>query len=75
MKESNAGKARKYVISRGIDSFFLKIYSAFEFTIRFFKEVFKPPFEWKEIVRQCYEVGYKSLPLITLTGFIFSNKS
>jgi len=70
MKESNAGKARKYLISKGIDGFFLKIHSAFEFTIRFFKEVFKPPFEWKEIIRQCYEVGYKSLPLITLTGFI-----
>ena len=29
-----------------------------------------PPFEFKEIIRQCYEVGYKSLPLITLTGFV-----
>ena len=38
--------------------------------IRFFKEVFRPPFEFKEIIRQCYEIGYKSLPLITLTGFI-----
>jgi len=70
MKERKAGNGRKYVISKGIDGFFLKIHSAFEFTIRFFKEVFRPPFEWKEIIRQCYEVGYKSLPLITLTGFI-----
>src|SRR6187401_2096349 len=70
MKESKAGNGRKYVLSKGIDGFFLRIHSAFEFTIRFFKEVFRPPFEWKEIIRQCYEVGYKSLPLITLTGFI-----
>src|SRR6187549_748025 len=70
MKERKAGNGRKYVISKGIDGFFLKIHSAFEFTIRFFKEVFRPPFEWKEIIRQCFEVGYRSLALITLTGFI-----
>jgi phospholipid/cholesterol/gamma-HCH transport system permease protein len=70
MNEGNAGKTRKYVVSKKIDSFFLKVHSAFEFSTRFFKEVFKPPFEFKEVVRQCYEVGYKSLPLITLTGFI-----
>lgn len=46
------------------------MYSAFAFTMRFFKEVFLPPYEGKEIIKQCYEIGYKSLPLITLTGFI-----
>ncbi len=38
-----------------------------------------PPYEFKEIVQQCYEIGYKSLPLISLTGFItgivFTNQS
>ena len=47
--------------------------------LRFFIEVFQPPFEFKEIIRQCYEIGYKSLPLITLTGFVtgivFTNQS
>ncbi|WP_462221403.1 MlaE family ABC transporter permease [Ferruginibacter sp.] len=40
------------------------------FTTRFFKEVFKPPFEIKEFIRQCYNIGYKSLPLVGITGFI-----
>ncbi len=40
------------------------------FTIRFFKEVFKPPYEFKEFLRQCYIIGYKSLPLVGITGFI-----
>jgi phospholipid/cholesterol/gamma-HCH transport system permease protein len=40
------------------------------FTIRFFKEVFNPPFEFKEFIRQCYVIGYKSLPLVAITGFI-----
>ncbi|WP_462251161.1 MlaE family ABC transporter permease [Ferruginibacter sp.] len=40
------------------------------FTARFFKEVFKPPFEIKEFIKQCYNIGYKSLPLVGITGFI-----
>jgi len=60
----------KYLITKRIDEFFVGIYSAFAFVTRFFKEVFKPPYEFKEIIRQCYQVGYKSLFLITLTGFI-----
>src|SRR3546814_16799787 len=47
--------------------------------MRFFREVFRPPYEFKEIIRQCYEIGWKSLPLISLTGFItgivFTNQS
>ncbi len=41
-----------------------------QFTARFFAEIFKPPFELKEFARQCYYIGYKSLPLVAITGFI-----
>jgi len=40
------------------------------FSARFFKEVFKPPYEFKEFIRQCFAIGYKSLPLVGITGFI-----
>lgn len=40
------------------------------FAIRFFKEVLKPPYEFKEFIKQCYVIGYKSLPLVAITGFI-----
>jgi len=40
------------------------------FAIRFFKEVFKPPFHINEFFRQCFAIGYKSLPLVMVTGFI-----
>ena len=40
------------------------------FTARFFKEVFLPPFQINEFLRQCYAVGCKTLPLVTITGFI-----
>lgn len=66
----NIKQPREYVITRKIDTFFTGLYSASQFVIRFFKEVFTPPYEGKEIIRQCYEIGYNSLPLISLTGFI-----
>lgn len=40
------------------------------FSGRFFKEVFNPPFEFRELLRQCYNVGNKSLLLVGVTGFI-----
>jgi phospholipid/cholesterol/gamma-HCH transport system permease protein len=40
------------------------------FAARFFKEAFTPPYEIKEFIRQCYMIGYKSLPLVGITGFI-----
>jgi phospholipid/cholesterol/gamma-HCH transport system permease protein len=40
------------------------------FTGKFFKEIVKPPFQINEFIRQCYAIGYKSLPLVAITGFI-----
>ncbi len=40
------------------------------FAFRFFRQWFRRPFEFKEFLTQCYNVGYTSLPLIGLTGFI-----
>lgn len=40
------------------------------FTIRFFKELTKRPFEFKELIRQCYHMGNRSLLLVGITGFI-----
>lgn len=66
----NVKQPREFVINKGVDRFFLDLTSAVNFTLKFFKEVLLPPYEGKEIIKQCYEIGYKSLPLITLTGFI-----
>ncbi len=37
---------------------------------KFIKEIFKPPYELRETIRQLYEIGYKSFSLIAVTGFI-----
>jgi len=46
--------------------FFLEISSLVFFTFRFFKEVLKPPYEFNELMKQSYLIGYKSLPLTVL---------
>ena len=61
---------KNFLLSKKIDAFFIGINNVYYFIIEFFKEVFSLPFEWKEIVNQCYYVGYKSLSLVSLTGFI-----
>jgi phospholipid/cholesterol/gamma-HCH transport system permease protein len=40
------------------------------FITRIFKETFTRNFEFKEFSRQCFQIGYKSLPLISVTGAI-----
>ena len=42
------------------------------FTLRFFKEIVKPPFQINEFLRQCYAIGFKTLPLVSITGFIMN---
>src|ERR1700744_1164813 len=49
---------------------FVSLYNINKFIWRFFKEAFLPPFELKEVVRQCYETGVRSFTLISVTGFI-----
>jgi len=42
----------------------------FLFYMRFVRETFKRPFEWREFWVQCYKMGNKSLPLVLITAFI-----
>jgi len=50
--------------------FFTEMATLVLFTGRFLKELFIPPYEFNELVKQCYIVGCKSLPLVGITGFI-----
>jgi phospholipid/cholesterol/gamma-HCH transport system permease protein len=55
---------------KGIKSFFLEMSLISIFTWKFFRDFFKRPFEFNEILRQCYIVGCRTLPLVGITGFI-----
>jgi phospholipid/cholesterol/gamma-HCH transport system permease protein len=65
-----SASGRKYIFTRGVDQYFTDVYKAYRFVIRFFREAVRPPFHFREVVHQCYEIGVKSLPLISLTGFV-----
>jgi len=67
---SKQASRRDHFISNKLDRFFSDVYSVARFIGRFFSQVFRRPFEFNEIVKQCYEIGYRSLGLIALTGFI-----
>jgi phospholipid/cholesterol/gamma-HCH transport system permease protein len=55
---------------KGSHNFLLETGSIARFTGRFFREGTKRKQEFEEFVRQCYWVGYKSLPLVGITAFI-----
>jgi len=57
-------------IQAHLSSFLKEIGELSYFTSRFFKESIKRPFEFKELLRQCYSMGNKSLLLVGITGFI-----
>ena len=52
------------------NSFLTRFADFFLFFSRIIKETFSSDFEFKEFFRQSFLIGYKSLPLITVTGFI-----
>jgi len=57
-------------ITQQFKDFFIEIGELTYFANRFFKALFKPPFEYKELLRQCYNMGNRSLLLVCITGFI-----
>jgi len=61
---------KKYLLSKKLDGFFISMTKAYRFVIQYFKQALKPPFHFSEVINQCFEIGLRALPLITLTGFI-----
>lgn len=52
------------------NEFFREVGEISRFAARFFTEVIKPKQEWSEFINQCYWIGYKTLSLVSVTGFI-----
>ena len=51
-------------------TFLISIADVFMFITLVIKETFSRKFELKEFLRQCFQIGYKTLPLISITGTI-----
>lgn len=61
---------RPHVISEKLDEVFGGLTHAMLFIGQYFRQLFNGPFEWREFIKQCYNIGVRSLLLITLTGFV-----
>jgi len=57
-------------IEKRLLEFFITISGLFEFSIRFFREIFVPPYEIEQIRKHMDELGIKTLPIVSVTGFI-----
>ena len=62
--------SNKIHLPTNVKSFLIEIGELSYFGGRFFKELFSRPFEFKELMRQCYNMGNRSLLLVGVTGFI-----
>jgi phospholipid/cholesterol/gamma-HCH transport system permease protein len=57
-------------LPKSFTNFFLEVYGLYNFSVMYFKELFKPPFEFREMTKQFFQVGNKSLGLVSITGII-----
>lgn len=53
-----------------INSFLEEVGDVSRFTFRFFSELCKTRFEFKEFLKQCFYIGNKSIGLVMITAFI-----
>lgn len=72
MKNNIIKKSLNKVNENGnvFNTFFTEVANFSIFIGRFFKEAVSPPFEINETIKQSYNIGYKSLGLVGVTGFI-----
>lgn len=61
---------RIHSIRERLIQFLTEVGSLAAFAGRFFKEAFRSPYEFREMLRQAYQVGNRSLTLVLVTGFI-----
>jgi phospholipid/cholesterol/gamma-HCH transport system permease protein len=62
--------AQPWVIGQTVDAAATGVYDASLFVGRFFVEVVQPPYNLRELSEQCWLLGLRSLPLVTLTGLV-----
>lgn len=52
------------------NSFLINLANIFSFIAQVFRKAVTPPYESREILSQCYQIGLKTLPLVGFTSFI-----
>lgn len=75
VKDYSKGQSRKLkaaVVAKTekASNFLTDVADVFLFMTQIVKETFSRNFEFREFLNQCYQIGYKTLPLIAVTGTI-----
>jgi len=58
------------IFSKSLDDFFSGMSEMVRFSINVFREGFRPPYEFREVMNQGYEIGIKSFVLVGCTAFV-----
>src|SRR5574338_99293 len=70
MKKPKTIKANPNSYEKRLAEFFIMIAGLWQFQLQFLKQVFTPPYEIEQIRKHMDELGIKTLPIVSVTGFI-----
>jgi phospholipid/cholesterol/gamma-HCH transport system permease protein len=70
MKNSKTQYINPNSFDSRVTEFFIMIAGLWQFQWQFFKQIFIPPFEIEQIRKHMDELGIKTLPIVSVTGFI-----
>lgn len=70
MESSTAAQKNISIAWKRLNEFLSMVAGLTLFSLEFFKNVFLPPYEFAEIKKHMDELGVKTLPIVSVTGFI-----
>ena len=57
-------------LESSLTEFFIMLAGLWQFQVQFIKQIFFPPYEIDQIRKHMDELGIKTLPIVSVTGFI-----
>jgi phospholipid/cholesterol/gamma-HCH transport system permease protein len=70
MKNFKSAVVKQNSMEKRLTEFFIMLAGLWQFQLQFFKQVFIPPYEIDQIRKHMDELGIKTLPIVSVTGFI-----
>lgn len=70
MEDIKLKDSRFSTFAKSLNEFFIMIAGLWQFQIEFLKQVFVPPYEVEQIRKHMDILGIKTLPIVSVTGFI-----
>ena len=70
MKNFKSAVVKQNSMEKRLTEFFIMLAGLWQFQLQFLKQVFIPPYEIDQIRKHMDELGIKTLPIVSVTGFI-----